>query len=144
MFSGFHNTGLFAVPPLQRYSVYFSVIEWCSSLYPTNIVQIQTAPVFRYYSERVLRGNSLQEDEIWHISESEFFDLVFMCFLSTAHDGVNASKTGDFLISSERYGIFCPLPAYFVSSVESLGLFHVVRVSRFDAEKSLVAFKKSS
>lgn len=42
---------------------------------------------------------------------------------------------------SNRYGFLIPLPAAFVSLVDSFGLFHVVRGSGFDATMSMVSFK---
>lgn len=77
----------------------------------------------------------MNEDEIWRIARSEFSVLVFMCFLDAACDGVNINMTRDLRIRSETYGVLCPLNVDCVSSIESFGLFDVVRESGFDAAK---------
>lgn len=98
MFAGWHNTEIIAVPPLLRPSVYVSVSEWWSRLEPTNLIKVPTLPVFRYYSDRIIHGTSIQSDEIWRIARSEFYVVVVMCFLATSRDGVKISKTRDLRI----------------------------------------------
>lgn len=91
-----------------------------------RLLKIPTPPAFAYYSDRMLSGISVQVDEIRRMPPSYFvlFGLIF--FLSAARDGVICNKASDPRIRSNRYRFLVPLPAAFVSFLESFGLFHVV------------------
>lgn len=142
--SGWHNTELFALPPLVRSEYYFRILaNWQDEFRCCCVLTVLTAATFVYCSDVVLRDES-GPPAIWYIANNEVVVIALLRFLALARDGAVGVTSIDSQISDNGRGVLVPLPSSTRCKVHDIGFLENIRGSGFDLVTSLFAYSRSS